>query len=263
MGMFFKQLLDPARGCASYMVSCLATGECAVVDPLHELGAEEYVLEAAERGLKITHVIETHAHADHVSAARDLARLTGARIYQHPAAEPAYDFVPVDDGTVLEVGNVRLRVLHTPGHTPESISLAASDTTRTEDPWFILTGDALFVGDVGRPDLVGALYGATAEDYARELYDTLWQKLLVHPDHVEIFPAHYGGSVCGGQNMSGKASSTIGFEKRFNRSLQQPDRESFVRFVLNTLKPAPEAAVQTRGRNLGRDLLAGITGGNG
>lgn len=261
--MFFKQMLNPAKGCASYMIGCTSAGECAVVDPLADLGAEEYVLEAAERGLRITHIIETHAHADHVSAARDLARMTGARIHQHPAAEPAYDFIPLEDGAVVDIGNVRLRVLHTPGHTPESISLVVSDTTRTEEPWFVLTGDALFVGDVGRPDLVGALYGATPEDYARELYDSLWRKILVLPDHVEIYPAHYGGSACGGQNMSGKAASTIGFEKRFNRALAQADREAFVRFVLGTLKPAPEAAVQTRGVNLGRDLLAGIAGGNG
>lgn len=259
--MYFKQLLNPAKGCASYMVGCLTAGECAVVDPLADLGAEEYVLEAAERGLKITHIIETHAHADHVSAAQELARVTGARIYQHPAAGPAYEFVPLDDGAVLEVGKVRLQVLHTPGHTPESISIVVADASRTDEPWFILTGDALFVGDVGRPDLVGALYGATAEDYARQLYDTLWKRLLVYGEHVEIYPAHYGGSACGGQNMNGKASSTVGFERRHNQALQQPDRESFVRFVLSTLKPAPEAAVQTRGINLGRDLLAGVAGG--
>ncbi len=261
--MYFKQVLDPANGCASYMVGCLSAGECAVVDPLAAVGAEEYILEAAERGLRITHIIETHAHADHLSAARDLAKATGAAIHQHPAAEPAYDFVPVDEGTILELGNVRMRVLHTPGHTPESISLVVSDAGRTDEPWFILTGDALFVGDVGRPDLVGALYGATKEDYARELYDTLWGKLLTFDDHVEIYPAHYGGSACGGRHMNGKAVSTVGFEKRHNPALLQPDRKAFVKFVLETLKPAPEAAVATRGSNVGRDLVAGTVGVKG
>src|SRR5262245_39653753 len=169
--------------------------------------------------MRITHVIDTHVHADHVSGGAALAKDVGAAYCLHESAEVAMPFTPLRDGQEVELGNTRVKVLHTPGHTPESMCLVVTDLRRGADPWFVLTGDTLFVGAVGRPDLPGH-----AEQNAELLYENIHSKLLTLPDDVEVFPAHFAGSACGA-GMSGKPSSTIAFEKRWNPLLSRPKGE--------------------------------------
>jgi hydroxyacylglutathione hydrolase len=193
----------------------------------------------------ITHVIETHVQADHASGGLALAQRTGAAYCLHEAADVAFDFTPLADGQELVCGNVTTRVLHTPGHTPESLSLVVTDRTRGPEPWFVLTGDTLFVGTVGRPDLPG-----TAESSARELYRSV-QRLLALPDHTELYPTHFSGSACG-KGMSGKPMSTLGFEKRFNRLLGLESEEAFVAAVTADLPGRPADMETMLRRNQGR-----------
>ena len=181
--------------------------------------------------MRIEAIISTHVHADHRSGERALAALTGAPIYLHRSAEVSYPYAPVDENSEISLGNLVVRTLHTPGHTPESISLLVTDRSRAEEPWMVLTGDTLFVGDVGRPDFGGA-------DAAGQLYDSLHEKILTLPDYVEIYPAHISGSPCG-RAMSGKPASTIGFERRFNRALQTRDRAKFIHSLFEDLPPKP------------------------
>jgi len=180
--------------------------------------------------MRIEAVLSTHVHADHRSGARELATRTGATLYHHRSAELAYPFTPLDDGAEVSLGNVAARVLHTPGHTPESVSFLVSDRTRGDEPWMILTGDTLFVGDVGRPDFGGA-------EAARQLHASL-TRLLTLPDYVEVYPAHILGSPCG-RAMSGKPSSTIGFERRHNAALKYADQDAFVAALFEGLPPKP------------------------
>ncbi len=180
--------------------------------------------------MRIDAVISTHVHADHRSGGRELAALAGAALYHHRSAELEYPFTPLDDGAEVSLGNVVVRALHTPGHTPESMSLLVTDRTRSAQPWMVLTGDTLFVGDVGRPDFGGA-------DAGRELYASL-QRLLALPDYVELYPAHISGSPCG-RAMSGKPSSTIGFERRHNAALQHDGPDAFVAALFEGLPPEP------------------------
>ncbi len=215
-----------------------------MVDP--QLDIEPYLEIAAEKGMKVTHIFETHVQADHRSGARRLAEVTGAPILVHESAGVAFPHVPLADGEEHELGNVRVTVLHTPGHTPDSISLLVTDRTRAPEPWFVLTGDTLFAGSVGRPDLLGP---GSETALAGQLYDSLRGKLLTLPDHLEVYPAHFGGAACG-KGLSGKPHSTIGFERRFNPALQQPSREAFVRFVLADLPPEPPAFAENRRLNL-------------
>jgi glyoxylase-like metal-dependent hydrolase (beta-lactamase superfamily II) len=170
--------------------------------------------------MKIEAILSTHVHADHRSGERELAARTGAPIYYHRSAQLQFPFTPLDDGAEVSLGNVVIRALHTPGHTPESTSFVVRDLTRSNEPWFVLTGDTLFVGDIGRPDLGGP---AAASD----LFTSLHDKLLALPDDVEVYPAHISGSPCG-RAMSGKPSSTIGFERRNNGALVETNRELFV-----------------------------------
>jgi hydroxyacylglutathione hydrolase len=193
----------------------------------------------------ITHVLETHVQADHASGGLALAQRTGAAYCLHEAADVAFDFTPLADGQELVCGNVTTRVLHTPGHTPESLSLVVTDRTRGPEPWFVLTGDTLFVGTVGRPDLPG-----TAESSARELYRSV-QRLLALPDHTELYPTHFSGSACG-KGMSGKPMSTLGFEKRFNRLLGLESEEAFVAAVTADLPGRPADMETMLRRNQGR-----------
>jgi glyoxylase-like metal-dependent hydrolase (beta-lactamase superfamily II) len=171
--------------------------------------------------MRITHVIDTHVHADHRSGGPALAHIAGASYCLHESAEVAFPFEPLRDGQELDLGNTKIRVLHTPGHTPESVCLLVSDLRRGPAPWFVLTGDTLFVGAVGRPDLPGR-----SRENAGELYDSIHSKLLSLPDELEVCPAHFAGSACGA-GMSGKPSSTIAFEKRWNPMLSM-SREAFV-----------------------------------
>lgn len=215
--MIFRPFFDFEHGCAAHLFGCGGHGLCAVVDA-REPEVDEYIAFAQGKGMRITHVIDTHVHADHRSGGPSLAEQVGAPYCLHRSADVRRPFTPVDDGQEIALGNTRIRVLHTPGHTPESISLVVTDLRRGAAPWFVITGDTLFSGAVGRPDLPGA-----ARENAVRLYSSLHEKLLTLPDEVEVYPAHFGGSACGA-GLSGKPSSTIGFERRFNQALSlEPD----------------------------------------
>ncbi len=216
-----------------------------MVDPQPEI--EPYIEAAAQKAMRMTHIFETHVQADHVSGARRLAAATGAPVLFHESADVRFPHVDLEDGEEHDMGNVRMTVLHTPGHTPDSISILVTDRSRAPEPWFVLTGDTLFSGGVGRPDL----FGAGAETVlAEQLYDSVFGKLLKLPDHIEVFPAHFGGAACG-KGLSGKPGSTIGFERRFNPALQFTSKDEFVRFVLTDLPPQPEVFAENRRKNLG------------
>jgi glyoxylase-like metal-dependent hydrolase (beta-lactamase superfamily II) len=195
--------------------------------------------------MRITHVLDTHVHADHRSGGLALARKADASYCLHESANVALAFEPLRDGQEIELGNTRVKVLHTPGHTPESVSLVVTDLRRGTDPWFVLTGDTLFVGAVGRPDLPGR-----ARENAGELYDSIHRKLLTLPGDLEVYPGHFSGSACGA-GMSGKPSSTIAFEKRWNPLLSK-SRDEFVD-ALCDVPPKPAAMEQILRINQGRD----------
>lgn len=218
--MIFRPYYTYETGCAGYLFGCGGVGVCAVVDP-HERDVDAYAAFATAKGMRITQVIDTHLHADHVSGGPALAAKVGAAYALHEAAVTETPFTPLRDGQELELGNTRVRVLHTPGHTPESVCLVVTDLRRGAEPWFVLTGDTLFVGAVGRPDLPGH-----ARENAGTLHDSLHAKVLTLPDELEVYPGHFSGSACG-VGLSGKPSSTIGFEKRHNALLAQP-RAAFV-----------------------------------
>ena len=196
--------------------------------------------------MRITHIFETHVQADHLSGARRLSEATGAGVFYHSAAPVAFRHEVLEDGEGHDLGNVKVQVVHTPGHTPDSVSLLVTDRTRSEEPWFVLTGDTLFSGGVGRPDLLGA---GQERRLAEQLYDSLRGRLLTLPDHLEIFPANFGGAACG-KGLSGKPGSTIGFERRFNPARQHGARDAFVDFVLADLPPQPPVFAENRRRNL-------------
>jgi hydroxyacylglutathione hydrolase len=207
--VIFRPFYRFETGCAAYVFGCGGKGLACVVDP-QEADVDAYLEFAAAKGMRITHVFDTHVHADHRSGGRALAERAGARYGLHRAADVALSFEPLDDGQVIELGNTIIRVVHTPGHTPESMSLVVSDLRRGPEPWFVCTGDTLFVGAVGRPDLPGH-----ERDNAAALHHSVHDKLLALPDDVEIYPGHFAGSACGA-GMSGKPSSTIAFERRWN-----------------------------------------------
>jgi glyoxylase-like metal-dependent hydrolase (beta-lactamase superfamily II) len=199
---------------------------------------DTYIEFSKRKGMEIKYVFDTHVQADHISGGRRLARLTGADYCLHESADVVFPFTPLTDNQELDLGNVSIRVLHTPGHTTESICLLVTDKTRGPEPWFLLTGDTLFVGAVGRPDLPGDIAEATVQ-----LYESLHEKLLPLPETLEIYPAHFSGSLCGA-GMSGKPMSTLAFEKRYNPTLTL-DRASFIEKMRGTLpaKPAEMEAV--------------------
>jgi hydroxyacylglutathione hydrolase len=230
--MFFKQFYLGCLAQASYLIG--DAGEAAVVDPRRDV--DEYLEEARRQGLTIRHVIETHLHADFVSGHRELAARTGARIYFGAKAGAQFEHVAVREGDELRLGRVLLRFLETPGHTPESISVVVIDRAKSEEPEAVLTGDTLFIGDVGRPDLLGSRMSAA--ELAAMLYDSLHEKLLKLPDATKVFPAHGAGSLCG-RNISSETSSTIGEQRRFNYALQPMSREDFIRMTTTDLPEAP------------------------
>jgi len=237
--MVFKQFQHEEGACLSYILGCTTKHVCAVVEP--QLDIEQYLEYAKAKGMEITHVFETHAQADHLSGAKRLAEATHAPVYYHESANAAFPVRKVRDGETIDIGNIQLRILYTPGHTPDSISIVVTDMTRSREPWFVLTGDTLFVGDTGRPDLDGS---------AEQLYESIYEKLLRLDDSVEVFPSHYAGSVCG-KALSPKPSSTIGFERRFNPSLQFESKEKFVQFVTENLPVQPPRFHKVRQFNLG------------
>ncbi len=212
-------------------------------DPIDD--PDLYIRVAQENGLDIRYVIDTHLHADHVSGGRRLAEISGAEYVLHESADTQYPFRRLRDGEELDLGNVKIQVLHTPGHTPEHISLLVTDKTRGPEPWFLLTGHTLMVGDVGRIELA-----TEPEIGARQLFGTI-QRLKELPDYLEILPGAYAGSVCG-RALSGKAVSTIGFERRFNRAFQINSVEEFVAFMLESIPAPPPNAAAVRARNQGR-----------
>ena len=228
--MIFQQLVNEESGCLSYLIGCGQAGQAVIVDPGRDRVAE-YLGIARKKGLRITHVLETHTHADHISGNRDLVAATQAAIVMHRSSPAVFDHTTVQDGEILRVGSVELRILHTPGHTPDSMSILVTDKSRGDQPWFVLTGDALFIGSVGRPDLGGA---RAAED----IYDSLTRVLMSLDDSVEVYPGHGAGSMCG-RAMSGKTGSTIGFERRFNEALQFRDKARFVDFLMQGVPPKP------------------------
>ena len=245
--MIFKPYYYFETGCAAYLFGCGTLGKCAVVDA-HERDIDAYAEFAASKDMRITHVIDTHVHADHRSGGPGLARKVGSKYCLHESADVAIPFEPLKDGQEIELGNTRVTALHTPGHTPESMCLLVTDLRRGTDPWFVLTGDTLFVGAVGRPDLPGR-----ARENASELFDSIHSKLLTLPDDLEIYPGHFSGSVCGA-GMSGKPSSTIAFEKRWN-SLLAKSRSEFVA-ALADVPPKPAAMEQILSINRGREARA-------
>jgi hydroxyacylglutathione hydrolase len=218
--MIFRPFYYYDLGCASYLLGCGTLGLCAVVDPRAD-DVETYIAFAGDKKMRIAQVIDTHVHADHRSGGVELASRTGAPYRLHESADVRVPFVPMCDDDEIELGNTRVRVLHTPGHSPESVSLLVTDLKRGTDPWFVLTGDTLFVGAVGRPDLPGR-----ARENAAQLYASIHDKLLTLPDDLEIYPGHFSGSLCGA-GLSGKPSSTVAFEKRWNPMLSK-DRSAFV-----------------------------------
>jgi hydroxyacylglutathione hydrolase len=231
--VIFRQLVHDDLGCASYLVGDSDAGIAAVIDP--RLDIDEYLELARYLGARIDHILETHNHADHVSGHGRLAAATGATIHVHREAKPGYDHEPFDDGWELELGAVRVRAIHTPGHRPEHTAFALIDGGRGGDePWAVLTGDTLFVGDVARPDLA-----VEREDGARAMFHTLHERLLTLPDGCEVWPAHLGGSLCGGPGMDMKVSSTIGFERRHNELLSVTDEDEFVERAISGLAPQP------------------------
>ena len=245
--MILRQFLHSDPVAASYLFGCGGRASAAVVDPVGEIAP--YLRAAEETGMRILYVIDTHLHADHISAGRELAKAAGAEYVLHGDADVTFPFRGVRDGEVLELGNVTIEVLHTPGHTPEHISLLVTDRTRSREPWFVLTGHTLMVGDLGRTELA-----TSAEDGARALFASV-QKLKALPDHLEVLPGAYSGSVCG-RSLSGKPTSTIGFERRYNKAFAIDDATDFVRFMVAEIPPAPPEAAAVRATNAGRVAAA-------
>ena len=230
--MIFRQFVHDDLGCASYLIGDDHAGVAAVVDP--RLDIDEYLHVARYLGVRIEHILETHNHADHVSGHGRLVAATGAVIHVHSEARPDYDHESFEDGWELALGDLIVRALHTPGHRPEHTAFALVDTARSPEPWAVLSGDTLFVGDVARPDLA-----VDKEEGARGIFRSLHDQLLPLPDMCEVWPGHLGGSMCGGPGMDLKISSTIGFERANQPLLQVADEAEFVRRTTSTLGPQP------------------------
>ena len=241
--MIFRPYYYYDTGCAAYLFGCGSLGKCAVVDA-QARDIDAYIEFAAAKDMRITHVIDTHVHADHRSGGQALAEKVGAPYALHGSAEVAFPFEPLRDGQEIELGNTRVKVIHTPGHSDDSISLLVTDLRRGPEPWFVLTGDTLFVGSVGRPDL-----HAHAHDFAAKLHDSIHEKLMTLPDDIEVYPGHFSGSLCGA-GMSGKPSSTIAFEKRWNKFLSKSCGEFVAAMADVPDRPADMEAIMRANRGV-------------
>ena len=243
--MLFRQYLDrePVIA-ASYLFGCPTEGIGAVVDPIGDI--ERYLREAEQGNVPIRYVIDTHMHADHISNGRELAEEAGAEYVAHLGTETTYSFRGVEEGETLHMGNTEIEVLHTPGHTPEHISLVVTDHARADEPWLVLTGHTLMVSDMGRTELA-----TSAGEGARALFQSA-EKLRKLPDHLGVFPGAFSGSVCG-RGLSGNPSSTIGFERRHNRAFGLEDEEEFIQLMLEEIPTPPLDAARIRATNLGLD----------
>ena len=233
--MKFTQYYLDCLSHASYLIADENTGRAVVVDPQRDIA--EYLTDAEANGYTIELVIETHFHADFLSGHLELAEATGAKIVYSSVAETEFESMSVADGERYSLGDVTLEFRHTPGHTPESMSIVVYEHARDEIPYGVLTGDALFIGDVGRPDLLASI-GFTREELAEKLYDSLHDKLMTLPDATRVFPAHGAGSACG-KNLSTELSSTIGEQKQTNYALRAPDKATFMELVTEGQPPAP------------------------
>jgi glyoxylase-like metal-dependent hydrolase (beta-lactamase superfamily II)/rhodanese-related sulfurtransferase len=256
--MIFTQYYLDCLSQASYLVGDATTGRAVVVDPRRDVG--EYLDDAGARGLTIVGIINTHFHADFVSGHLELARETGAWIGYGEAAAPEFDVRSLADGERISLGDVTLQIMATPGHTPESISVLVLERADDEVPYGVLTGDALFIGDVGRPDLLASV-GHTAEELGRMLYDSVQHKLMALPDAVRVFPAHGAGSACG-KNLSTERQSTIGEQRRFNYACQPMTEDEFLEVVAGGQPAAPayflyNATLNKQGREV-RDVHASV-----
>jgi len=230
--MIFRQITHDDLGCASYLIGDDSVGVAAVIDPKFEI--DEYLQLARYMGVSIEHILETHNHADHVSGHGRLAAATGASIHIHRSARAEYAHEAFDDGWVLELGSLKVQAIHTPGHRPEHTAFALIDTVRGAEPWALLTGDSLFVGDVARPDLA-----VEQEEGAHAIFHSLHERLLSLPAATEVWPGHLGGSLCGGPSMDMKISSTLAYERAHNAMLGEEDEGRFVARALDGLGPQP------------------------
>jgi glyoxylase-like metal-dependent hydrolase (beta-lactamase superfamily II) len=244
--MFFRQLLNEETACASYLFGCKSKAQFAVVDPHVDL-VEDYVSLAAGEGIPIVAVFETHVQADHVSGLPQLVERTGATAYLPAGAGVEFGHVPLSDGEVVELGNTEVKAVATPGHAAAHHAYLVTDHVRGDEPWFVLTGDALLIGDAGRPDL-HASGERTVERMASELYRSLTEKLLVLPDHLLLYPSHYSGSVCG-RGLSANPASTIGFERRHNPALLFGSEQEFVEALVKDIPPAPDGQAEILAAN--------------
>jgi glyoxylase-like metal-dependent hydrolase (beta-lactamase superfamily II) len=235
--MLLRPFLNDAGSCASYLFGCTTHNRLAVVDAHIEL-VDDYLAAAAAFGAPISAVFETHVQADHISGLPDLVARTGATAYLPESAGVDFDHHPLADGEIVHLGNTEFQAIATPGHAQAHHAYLVTDHARADDPWMVLTGDALLVGDAGRPDL-HAHGDRGVEEMARSLYRSLTGRLLSLPDHLLLYPAHYAGSVCG-RGLSGHPASTIGFERRHNQALQHNSEEAFVEALVRDIPPAPE-----------------------
>jgi hydroxyacylglutathione hydrolase len=241
--MFFQQFKVEGLGCYSYLIGCPGAGVAFIVDPERHV---DHYLETAEReGMRITHIFDTHLHADHISGAVELAGKTGAQIYVHPAIEAEYPHQEVHAGDQFSFGVAKVEILETPGHTPNSITLAVADTSRAAETMLLLTGDLLFVGDIGRPDLAGE---DLLEQQVQNLYNSLYNTLARFGDWVEVYPAHGAGSLCG-KGMSSKPMSTLGFERKHNPLLNGMSFDAFRRIMTGDFQLRPPGFVEIVKKN--------------
>jgi glyoxylase-like metal-dependent hydrolase (beta-lactamase superfamily II) len=252
--MYFRQFLNDESACASYLLGCRTHSKFSVVDPHVDL-VDEYIALADAQGVPIVAVLDTHVQADHVSGLPELVRRTGATAYLPEGARVDFEHHALADGEVLELGNTEIQAIATPGHAGAHHAYVVTDRTRGDDPWFVMTGDALLVADVGRPDL-HAHGGRSVDEMARLLYRSLTERLLSLPDHLLLYPAHYSGSVCG-RGLSANPASTIGFERRNNPMLLLGSEEAFVEALLRDIPPAPpQAEAIVAANRSGRPLAA-------